>query len=116
MTATRASDDGQTGGSRLCIGSGILAASGRCESNLNMTQLTPLGLIKILAQVTAIMVIPVVGATVAGIVIDSSLGTSPLAVLIGLGVGTLVSVIGIWILIRTGVRKGYTDTSNRHGS
>ncbi|MBA4170275.1 MAG: hypothetical protein H0X68_07700 [Chloroflexi bacterium] len=81
-----------------------------------MTQLTPLGLLKILAQVTAIMVIPVVGGTVAGIVIDSSLGTAPLAVLIGLGIGTLVSVIGIWILIRTGVRKGYTETSNRHGS
>lgn len=96
--------------------SGILAPSGRCESNPNMTQLTPLGLIKILAQVTAIMVIPVVGGAVAGIVSDTRLGTSPLYVLIGLAVGTLVSAIGIWLLIRAGVRKGYTDTSNRHGS
>ncbi len=79
-----------------------------------MTQLTPLGLIKILAQVTAIMVIPVVGGAVAGIVIDATVGTSPLYVLIGLGAGTLVSAVGIWLLIRAGVRKGYTDRSPRH--
>jgi Putative F0F1-ATPase subunit Ca2+/Mg2+ transporter len=73
-----------------------------------MAQLTPLGLAKILAQVTAIMVIPIVGGAVAGLVIDGMLGTSPLYVLIGLGVGTLISAIGIWLLIRAGVRKGYT--------
>lgn len=74
-----------------------------------MTQLTPLGLVKILAQVTAIMVIPMVGGAVAGLVLDGLLGTSPLCVLLGLGVGTLISAIGIWVLIRAGVRKGYTD-------
>lgn len=80
-----------------------------------MAQLTPTGLIKILGQVTAIMVIPMVGGAVAGIVADATLGTSPLFVLIGLGVGTLISAIGIWLLIRAGVRKGYTDVGNpRH--
>jgi hypothetical protein len=80
-----------------------------------MAQLTPLGLIKILAQVTAIMVIPMVGGTVLGLVVDGMFGTSPMWVLIGLGVGTLISVTGIWLLIRAGVRKGYTDTGNsRH--
>ncbi len=74
-----------------------------------MAQLTPLGLARILAQVTAIMVIPIVGGAVAGLVIDGMLGTSPLYVLIGLGVGTVISAIGIWLLIRAGVRKGYTD-------
>ncbi len=74
-----------------------------------MAQLTQLGLIKILAQVTAIMVIPIVGGAVAGLVVDGMLGTSPLSVLIGLGVGTLISAIGIQRLIRAGVRKGYTD-------
>ena len=79
-----------------------------------MAQLTQLGLIKILAQVTAIMVIPIVGGAVAGLVVDGLLGTSPLFVLIGLGVGTLIAAIGIRLLIRAGVRKGYTDGSPRH--
>jgi hypothetical protein len=74
-----------------------------------MAQLTPTGLIKILGQVTAIMVIPMVGGAVAGLVIDGSLGTSPIYVLIGLAGGTLISAIGIWLLIRAGARKGYTD-------
>jgi len=81
-----------------------------------MTQLTPLGLIKILAQVTAIMVIPMVGGAVAGIVLDGILGTSPLCVLLGLGVGTLISAIGVRLLIRAGVRKGYTDGGPHHGT
>ena len=80
-----------------------------------MTQLTPLGLVKILGQVTAIMVIPMVGGAVAGIVLDGILGTSPLCVLLGLGVGTLISAIGVRLLIRAGVRKGYTGGSPRHG-
>ena len=81
-----------------------------------MTQLTPLGLIKILAQVTAIMVIPMVGGAVIGLVIDGMLGTSPLSVLLGLGVGSLISAIGVWLLIHAGVRKGYTDGSPRSGA
>jgi hypothetical protein len=81
-----------------------------------MSQLTPLGLIKILGQVTAIMVISLVGGAVAGLVLDGILGTSPLLVLIGLGLGTLIAAIGIWLLIRSGVRKGYTDGSPRHGA
>lgn len=78
-----------------------------------MAQLTPMGLIRILAQVTAIMLIPMVGGAVAGIVVDRLRDTSPLFVLIGLGVGTLISIVGIWLLIRAGVRKGYTDTGRR---
>ena len=79
-----------------------------------MAQLTPLGLIRILAQVTAIMVIPMVGGAVAGLVLDGVLGTSPLLVLIGLSLGTLIAAIGIRLLIRAGVRKGYADRSPRH--
>ena len=78
-----------------------------------MAQLTPTGLIKIFGQVTAIMVVPIVGGAVAGLVLDGMLETSPLLVLIGLGVGTLISAIGIWLLIRAGVRKGYTDGTPR---
>jgi F0F1-type ATP synthase assembly protein I len=71
-----------------------------------MKQLTPVGLIKIMAQVTAIMVIPMVGGAVAGILIDMALETTPLFVLIGLLLGTAVSAAGIWLLIRAGTRGG----------
>jgi mannose/fructose/N-acetylgalactosamine-specific phosphotransferase system component IIC len=74
-----------------------------------MAQLTPAGLIRILGQVTLIMVIPMVGGAVAGLVLDAMLDTSPLLVLSGLAVGTLIAAIGIGLLIRAGVRKGYTD-------
>jgi F0F1-type ATP synthase assembly protein I len=71
-------------------------------------QLTPSGLVKITGLVTAIMVVPMVGGAVAGLVLDAVLHTSPLLVLIGLMVGTLIAATGIWILIRAGVRRGYT--------
>ena len=78
-----------------------------------MAQLTPMGLVKILVQVTAIMVIPIMGGAVAGLVLDRNLDTSPLLVLSGLAGGTLISAIGIWLLIRAGVRKGYSQ--GKHG-
>jgi F0F1-type ATP synthase assembly protein I len=73
-----------------------------------MAQLTQMGLVKILAQVTAIMVIPIMGGAVAGLILDRNLETSPLLVLSGLAAGTLIAAIGIWLLIRAGVRHGYT--------
>jgi hypothetical protein len=73
-----------------------------------VAQLTPLGLVKILGLVTAIMVIPMVGGSLVGLVLDAALHTSPQMVLVGLGVGTLIAATGIWLLIRAGVRRGYT--------
>ncbi|MEP6468414.1 MAG: hypothetical protein ABJC24_01445 [Chloroflexota bacterium] len=73
-----------------------------------MAQLTPTGLVKIMGLVTLIMVVPMVGGAVSGLVLDGLLGTSPLLVLVGVGVGTLIAAIGIWLLIRTGMRRGYT--------
>jgi hypothetical protein len=72
-----------------------------------MAQLTPIGLVKLMGLVTLIMVVPMVGGAVAGVVVDGMLGTSPLLVLSGLGVGTLIAAIGIWLLISAGVRRGY---------
>jgi NhaP-type Na+/H+ or K+/H+ antiporter len=72
-----------------------------------MAQLTPTGLVKIMGLVTLIMVIPIVGGSVTGLVLDGAFGTSPLLVLIGLAVGSLIAVIGIWLLIRAGARRGY---------
>ena len=78
-----------------------------------MPQLTPTGLVKILGLVTLIMVIPIVGASVAGLALDGVFGTSPLLVLIGLAVGSLIAAIGIWLLIRAGARRGFGGgTSN----
>jgi NhaP-type Na+/H+ or K+/H+ antiporter len=74
-----------------------------------MAQLTPTGLVKIMGLVTLIMVIPMVGGAVTGLVLDELMGTSPLLVLIGVVVGTLIAAIGIWLLIRAGARRGYTD-------
>ena len=73
-----------------------------------MPQLTPSGLVKILGLVTAIMVIPMMGGAIAGLVLDAALRTSPWLVLTGLAAGTLIAAIGIWLLIRAGVRRGYT--------
>jgi hypothetical protein len=78
-----------------------------------MPQLTPIGLVKIMGLVTLILVIPMVGGSVAGLILDGVFGTSPLLVLIGLAVGSLIAAIGIWLLIRAGARRGYGGgTSN----
>jgi Putative F0F1-ATPase subunit Ca2+/Mg2+ transporter len=81
-----------------------------------MAQLTPTGLIKIMGLVTLIMVIPIVGGSVAGLVLDRIFGTSPLLVLLGVAVGSLLAAIGIWALIRAGVRRGYTGGGPGHGA
>lgn len=65
-----------------------------------MSQLTPLDLIRILGHVTLILVIPMVGGTVLGLVLDAMLGTSPLLGVGGLVVGSLVAALGIWLYIR----------------
>lgn len=78
-----------------------------------MAQLTRIGLVKLMGLVTLIMVIPIVGASVTGLVLDGVFGTSPLLVLIGLAVGSLIAAIGVWLLIRAGARRGYGGgTSN----
>ena len=81
-----------------------------------MAQLTPTGLIKIMGLVTLIMVIPMVGGSVAGLILDRVLGTSPLLVLLGLAVGSLSAAIGVRILIRAGVRRGYTGGGSDRGA
>lgn len=65
-----------------------------------MTQLTPLDLVRILGHVTLILVVPMVGGTVLGLVLDAMLGTSPILGVGGLVVGSLVAGLGIWLYIR----------------
>jgi F0F1-type ATP synthase assembly protein I len=66
-----------------------------------MTQLTSIGLIKILGHVSAIVVLPILGGVVAGLVVDRILATSPLYVLSGFVVGNLIAILGLWLYIRT---------------
>lgn len=65
-----------------------------------MTHLTPVDLVRILGHVTLILLVPMVGGTVLGLVLDAMLGTSPLLVIGGLVVGSLVAALGIWLYIR----------------
>jgi hypothetical protein len=75
-----------------------------------------MGLVKILGQVTAIMMIPIFGSAVAGLILDKMLASSPLLVLVGLAVGTVIAAIGIRLLIRAGVRKGFSEGGPNDGA
>ncbi len=77
-----------------------------------MTQLTSIGLIKILGHVSAIMVIPILGGAVAGLVADRILGTSPIYVLSGFAAGNVIAILGIWLYIRAHAR---TDADRGSG-
>ncbi len=66
-----------------------------------MTQLTSMDLIKILGQVSAIVVIPMLGGAVGGIVIDKILRTSPIFVFGGFAAGNIIAIVGILLYIRT---------------
>jgi len=70
-----------------------------------MTHGTSAGLVRILGHVTAIVMIPMLAGTVAGLVADRVLGTSPMLVLSGFVVGNLVAFGGIWLYIRVQRRR-----------
>jgi F0F1-type ATP synthase assembly protein I len=76
-----------------------------------VTQLTPADLVRILGHVTLILVVPMVGGVVLGLVLDAMLDTSPLLVFGGLVVGSLAAAMGIWLYIRahTGARGRASD-------
>ncbi len=65
-----------------------------------MTQLTPADLVRILGHVTLILVVPMVGGVVLGLVLDAMLATSPLLAFGGLMVGSLAAAFGVWLYIR----------------
>ncbi len=86
-----------------------------------MTQLTSAGLWRVLAQVSAIMSLVLVGA-VAGLVLYLTVAPTPLSVVGGLALGSLAAAPGLWLYIRahTGIRDGAgppkarrTDVSSR---
>jgi F0F1-type ATP synthase assembly protein I len=55
---------------------------------------------RILGEVTLIMAVPMLGGVVVGIVLDAQAGTSPIFVISGLVLGSLISALGIWLYIR----------------
>ncbi len=78
-----------------------------------MTQLTPADLVRILAHVTLILLVPMVGGTVLGLVLDAMLGTSPLLALGGLAVGSLAAATGVWLYIRAHARAPEREADQR---
>ncbi|HEX6129827.1 MAG TPA: AtpZ/AtpI family protein [Candidatus Limnocylindria bacterium] len=60
---------------------------------------------KVLAQVTLIVALPLVGGVIAGLVADGALGTSPLFVLSGLVIGTLVTAVWLRWFITTNMSR-----------
>jgi F0F1-type ATP synthase assembly protein I len=65
-----------------------------------MENQTSNGLLAVLGHVTLIMWIPMLGGGVAGIALDAMLETSPLFVISGLLLGTVVSAVGIAVYIQ----------------
>ena len=60
---------------------------------------------RVLAQVTLIVALPLVGGVIAGLVADGTLGTAPLFVLSGLVIGTLVTAFWLRWFITTNVTR-----------
>lgn len=78
-----------------------------------MTQLTPTDLVRILGHVTLILVVPMVGGTVLGLVLDAMLETSPVGALGGLAVGSLAAATGVWLYIRAHARAAEATETER---
>lgn len=58
-----------------------------------------------MAQVSLIVAVPLLGGVIAGIVADRAMGTSPLFVLSGLGIGTLVTALWLYRFITTNAAR-----------
>ncbi len=59
----------------------------------------------VLARVSMIVALPVLGGVVAGLIADAMLRTSPLLVLSGLAIGTLVTIIWLRGFITSNVAR-----------
>ncbi len=60
---------------------------------------------RVLAQVSIIVALPVLGGVVAGLIADAVLRTSPLLVLSGLAIGSLVTVLWLRGFITSNVAR-----------
>lgn len=69
-----------------------------------------MGLVRILGHVTLIVAIPMLGGALAGIALDNINGTAPAFTALCLSAGTIATVVGLWLYIRTN-RPGPADSS-----
>lgn len=60
---------------------------------------------RVLAQVTLIVVLPLLGGVIAGLVADGAMEASPLFVLSGLAIGALVTAVWLRWFITTNVAR-----------
>jgi hypothetical protein len=60
---------------------------------------------RVLAQVTLIVALPLLGGVVAGLVADGISGTSPLFVLSGMAIGTLVTILWLRAFITSNAAR-----------
>ena len=66
---------------------------------------------RVLGQVTLIVALPLVGGVIAGLVADGSLGTSPLFVVSGLVIGSIVTALWLRWFIGTNMARLRGDAS-----
>lgn len=66
---------------------------------------------RVLAQVTLIVALPLLGGVVAGLVLDGISGTAPLFVLTGMAIGTLVTVLWLRSFVTSNSARLRSDSS-----
>lgn len=60
---------------------------------------------RVLAQVSLIVALPVLGGVIVGLIADGAFGTSPLFVLSGLALGSLVTAVTLYRYISTNAAR-----------
>ena len=71
---------------------------------------------RVLAQVTLIVALPLLGGVVAGLVTDGITGTSPLFVLSGMAIGTLVTILWLRAFITSNAARLRGETRGARGT
>ena len=69
---------------------------------------------RVLGQVTLIVALPLLGGVVTGLVVDGISGTTPLFVLAGMAIGTLVTILWLRSFITTNAARLRPET-RAHG-
>jgi F0F1-type ATP synthase assembly protein I len=67
---------------------------------------------RVLAQVTLIVALPLLGGVVAGLVLDGISGTTPLFVLTGMAIGTLVTILWLRSFVTTNAARLRTSSGS----
>lgn len=71
---------------------------------------------RVLAQVTLIVALPLLGGVVAGLVVDGIARTTPMFVLTGMAIGTLVTILWLRTFITTNAARLRNDSHAAGGA